>query len=445
MKYDKKRLNGKQKKSLLKTFLIAAGSTLAVCSVVLIAGVLIYNGTFRGQSKSQVKDLELTEEEQKFEEEKKELSNINKTIAVFGVDEDEVRTDVIFAVNFNSATGKAKVVSIPRDTKVNWSDKQKRAYNELTGYVMDKPTKLNEMAAYGRINQNVGNIRDFTIDEMENILKVKIDNYVVINLDAFREIVDAIGGVDMNVPQSMNYDDYAQGLHIHLQEGMQHLDSEDAEGIVRFRKYLQGDEQRVAVQQIFLKAVAEKVLSPEMRSQLPNVITKMFPYVKTDVKLTEVLSYLDLLNNFDLSDLKFYTVPGYGASTEGPSYYYINDEELETMIKQVFYSTEESEGESTEEAESDEPVIDKTVGIEIYNAAGVKGLATQYKDKLMTSGYNVMKFDNYKETGIEKSTIYAKDKKKATQFLEYVENAEIVEDATIDSDIMIVLGKNAIK
>lgn len=443
MKYGEKRFNEKQKKNLLKTFLIASGITLAICSVVLVAGVLIYDNTVRSESKSQVTNLELTEDEKAFEEEKEQVSHINKTVAVFGVDADEVRTDVIFVVNFNSATGKAKLVSIPRDTKVYWTDKQQRAYNQLTGYSISV-SKLNEMAAYGRINQNVGNIRDFTIDEIENILKVKVDNYVVVNLEAFREIVDAIGGVDVDVPQSMHYDDNAQNLHIHLDQGMQHLDSKDAEGLVRFRKYVEGDEHRVAVQQIFLKAVAKKVLSPETRSQLPNIITKVFPYVKTDVRLTEVLDYLKLLDEFDLSDLEFFIVPGYGASHEGPSYYYIDEEKLEQMIIDVFYSNDTEEDDSSKETE-EEAVIDKTIEIEIYNAAGVKGLATQYKDKLMSSGYNVVRFDNYKETGLEESTIYAKDKKKALQLQSYVPGTDIVEDSTIATDIMIVLGKDAVK
>jgi len=446
MEYGKKGFNKKQKKSLLKTFLVAAGITLGVCCGVIIAGVVVYNNTFHAESVSQVDNLELTEEEQKFEEEKEVHNDINKTIAVFGVDEDEVRTDVIFVVNFNSATGKAKVVSVPRDTKVQWTDKQNRALQQLTGNTRSV-SKLNEMSAYGRINQNIGNIKDFTIDELENILKVKIDNYVVINLDAFRAIVDAIGGVDVDVPTNMDYDDSHQNLHIHLKAGYQHLDSHDAEGLVRFRGYLEGDSHRVDVQQIFLKEVARKVLSPEMRGKLPNIVTQMMGYVKTDVKLTEVLDYLGLLDEFDLNDLQFFKVPGVGAYEGTVSYYFIDDAKLEDMIKEVFYSNNEETDEQSSDSETndEEIVIDKSIEIEIYNAAGVKGLATQYKDKMMGAGYNIVKFDNYKETGLEKSTIYAKDKKKALQLQSYVEGAEIVEDRSIDTDVMIVLGKDATK
>ena len=442
MEQENKRLNNRQKKKLLKTFLIASGVTLTLCVMVLIAGIMIYNNTIASESVSQVKN-ELTEEEKAFEAAKKEVGELNKTIAVFGVDEDEVRTDVIFVVNLNTMTNKVKVVSIPRDTKVIWTDKQKRAYTQLTGNSISV-SKLNEMAAYGRINQNIGNIRDFTIDEIENILRIHIDNYVVINLEAFKEIVDAIGGVDMYVPQDMYYVDNYQGLYINLKEGMQHLDGDAAEGLVRFRRYPRGDEARVEVQQTFLKAVAEKVMS-QSKSSLASIVTRLFPYVKTDVKLNEVLGYLDLLNQFSLSGLTFNIVPGEGASYEGPSYYYIDEEKLDEMITEVFLDTT-ALGEEPVVSESEEQaVIDMSVEVAVYNATGTKGIAGRYKDKLQEAGYNVVKIDNYSETGLEDSIIYAKDKSKAGQFLEYVPGAEIIEDASIEYDIEVVVGNESIE
>ena len=302
------------------------------------------------------------------------------------------------------------------------------------------------MAAYGRINQNVGNIRDFTIDEIENILRVHIDNYVVVNLDAFKEIVDAIGGVDMYVPQDMYYVDNSQGLYINLKEGQQHLDAEDAEGLVRFRRYATGDEARVEVQQLFLKAVAEKVMSPEMISNLPNMVTRLLPYVKTDIKLTEVLGYVSLVEEFSLSGLEFHIVPGYGDDSEGPSYYYIDEEGLDELIKDVFYDTTVA-GEETETTtpEEEEIITDKSVTIAIYNATGQKGIAGTFKNNLESVGYNVSKIDNYDKNDLENSTIYAKDTTKAKQFLQYVEGADIQQDSSLDYDIEITIGKESVE
>lgn len=450
MEPDNNGFNGKQKKKLLKTFLISIGVTFALCAVLVIAGIIIYNSTIASEATSQVV-TELTEEEKIFEEEKKEVGELNKTIAVFGVDKDEIRTDVIFVVNFNTATNKVKVVSVPRDTKVTWTDKQKRSYSQLTGYSINV-SKINEMAAYGRINQNIGNIRDFTIDELENILKVNIDSYVVINLEAFREIVDAVGGVDLYVPQRMYYVDNYQGLYIDLQEGMQHLDGDEAEQLVRFRQYPLGDAARVEVQQTFLKAFAEKVMSQSPAS-LAGMVTKLFPYIKTDVKLGEVLDYLDLLNQFSLEGLNFYTVPGEGADYEGPSYYYIDEIKLEEMIKDVFLDTttleEELAAEDEEDNEEDtleeESNIDMTVEVAVYNAAAIKGIAGLYGDELKEAGYDVVEVGNYHETGLEETIIYAKDVHKAEQFLEYLPEAEIVRDASLEYDIEIVVGRDSAK
>lgn len=441
-----KGLNGKQKKKLLRTFLLTVGITFAICAVCVILGVVIYDNTIGAKANSQIKN-ELTDEEKAFEDEKKEVGEINKTIAVFGVDIDNVRTDVIFVVNFNTVTKKVKVVSVPRDTKVIWTEKQKRAYNQLTGnsiYV----SKLNEMAAYGRINQNMGNIRDFTIDELENILKIHIDHYVVIDLEAFNAIVDAVGGVDMYVPQDMYYVDNYQSLYINLKEGMQHLDGAKAQQLVRFRSYLLGDEARIEVQQSFLKALAEKVMNQNIKG-LANIVTKLFPYVKTDIKLTEAIGYLDVLESLKSEGLSFYIVPGEGDNYEGPSYYYIDEDALDEMIQDVFHDTtvlgeEEPVAETVIDPNTEDVVIDTDVEVVLYNATGVKETIAYYKEKLQNEDYNLVKIDNYVTTGLTDSMIYTKDKTKATQFLSIIPGATIIEDPSLEHDIEIIIGKESI-
>lgn len=431
----------KRTSKLWRIFITTAFITLVVVCLCGAALVYFYNSTIRAESKSQIPQVALTPEEEKFEEVKKQKDDINRTIAVFGVDEDETRTDVVFIVNFNTKTNKVKVLSIPRDTKVIWSDKQRRAYTELTGGDI-AVSKLNEMSAYGRINQNVGNIRDFTVDELENIIKEKIDNYIVINLEAFTKIVQAIDGVDMYVPQRMYYTDYSQGLYIDLDEGMQHLDPDKAEQLVRFRRYQLGDEQRVRVQQEFLKAVAKKVLSPSQFKKLPTVITKLFPYVKTDIKLTDVLKYIGLLENFNLDGLEMYVVPGFGDDYEGPSYYYIDEAKLDETLDDIFNDTTVNVNEGEDDASGTEAdvVEDKTVTIAVYNATGKDGIAGEYKDALECKGYNVVRIANEHKSHQGLNTIYAKDRSKAKQFLPYIPGAQIVTDPNLDYDISIVIG-----
>lgn len=452
MGQNNKTPKGKKEKTLLRLFLKSAGITLIVGVVLIGALAGVYYGfLYDGKSTTVASDVVLTEEEQNKENEKEKRSELNKTVAVFGVDKDGTRTDIIFVVNFNSETHKVKVLSVPRDTKVNWTDKQNSKLLELKGYTRSV-SKLNEMTAYG----GVENVRDFTIDELENILGVKIDNYVLVGLQSFRDIVDAVGGVEVTVPEfrgrGLHYDDYDQDLHIHLDPGLQLLNGEEAEGLIRFRKdnygnsYTNGDTDRIKVQQEFLSAFADKVLSPSIIPKLYNIISTVFANISTDIKLTEIPQYLSYLSDFSTDHIEFETVPGEGRMENGASYFFIDYDLLDETIQKVFYDTtvagnEMIEGDEVGTSSSDEIVVDKTVIVEVYNASGEKGLAGGLKDKLEKLGYTIPKIDNYTKEDLTGTLIYAKDEDKAKQFLEYLpEDTMILESQTITADIQIVLG-----
>ncbi len=453
MDQNNKKLNEKQQKTLLKLFLKSAGITL-IAGLVLVGSLTgVYYAFLYDDSKtvaSTSKEV-LPEEEQIKDKEKEERSAINQTMAVFGVDKDGTRTDVIFVVNFNSTTNKVKVLSIPRDTKVIWTEQQNSRLREVAGYTRSV-SKINEMTAYGGIK----NIRDFTIDEIENMLGVKIDNYVLVGLDSFRQIVDTIGGVEVEVPafrgKGLHYDDYDQDLHIHLDPGVQVLNGEQAEGLIRFRKdnygnsYPEGDKDRVKVQQAFLDAFADKVLSPSIIPRLYSIISTVFSNISTDVKLTEISTYLSYLKEFNVDNIEFYIVDGEGGMENGASYYFIDYDKLDETIQKVFYDTEVATDETADSddlLEDDTIVIDKKVKIEIYNATGVNGIAGGLKDKLEKQGYTVPKINNYTKQDLVATLLYAKDKSKAKQFLEYLPAGTVIrEDQTINQDIQIVVGKD---
>ncbi|MGL4737315.1 MAG: LCP family protein [Cellulosilyticaceae bacterium] len=263
----------------------------------------------------------------------KPKKDITKTVAVFGVDKDGYRTDIIFLVHFDSETNQAKVVSVPRDTKVIWTAEQKDIVRKNDGYVVSR-SKLNEMTTYGGIE----NVRELTVKHMEDMLDIEIDNYVVVDIDAFRQIVDAIGGVEVDVPQRMYYVDKAQDLYIDLQPGLQVLDGDKAEQLVRFRKgYVEGDIGRIKTTQLFLEAFAEKVMSPSIIKDLPKLVPVLFKAVQTDIGLTEVFGYYPYVKNFNVNNLSFYTLPG-EATYEPGAWYFIPDYvQLENFSREVFF------------------------------------------------------------------------------------------------------------
>lgn len=418
MSEQKKKLKKKQKKKLRQIFLRTVVVTLIILSVIIGAFVFIYN-KFLYNGDGGLISLE------------KEPDPINKTLAVFGVDEDGYRTDVIFVVNYNSETGKSRVISIPRDTKVDWSEEQQAKMEEIKGYSVSV-SKINEMTSY----VGMEHINEFTIPEIEELLDIQIDNYVIITIDAFKQIVDAIGGVEVDVPvldgNGLHYDDNSQDLHIHLDPGLQLLDGEAAEGLVRFRKgYAEGDVGRIKTQQLFLEAFAKKITSPQIITKIPNIIKTVFDTVSTDIKLSEISGYLPYLKSLSTDELTFNIIPGEGQYIGSKSYFIVDEAAMPAFLEEVFNDNTET---------SEEVVIDKSVSIEVLNSTTVGGAASRARDALEAEGYSVGEIGNYGNAVLDTTMIYTKDESLARQFLSYYPNATIEVEPTLQYDIRIILG-----
>lgn len=436
----KKRKRKKTKlQRLLSTFFKSAGITLLVS--IFLVGLLAwiyryfmyddsgYNEDGQGNIQNPVKE--------------EEVKDVRQTVAVFGVDKDGYRTDVIFLVNFDSATKKIKILSIPRDTKIDWSDEMQQKLRELKGQRISV-SKINEMTAYAGIE----NIRDFTIREIENMLSVKVDNYVIVSIDAFNKIVDAIGGVEVDVPalengKGLHYDDYSQDLHIHLEPGLQVLDGKQAEGLVRFRHgYAEGDVGRIRTQQIFLEAFAKKVMSAEIIPKVPQIATVLFSSVKTDIPLSDIPKYYTYMKKLDVNNITFEILPGEGRYIGSTSYFIPDMSQLDEVVNKVFYDVEPEQPETTttEIPQETEPVIDRAVTIQILNASGIRGQAQKAKEMIEADNYIVNNIGNFQGDRQKGVIIHAIDPKRAEQFKKYYPNATIEQKEDLDYDVVIILG-----
>lgn len=329
-----------KKRVLLKIFGLAMCITFGVCVAAVGGTIAAYNAFIHTETVETATIEDVVMEEQIKEQVESEGTEstlveidqtINKTIAVFGTDFEGLRTDVIIVANFNSQTGEVNVISVPRDTRVEWKPNQRELLPQRNSWV--EVSKINEMTAWGGMNQ----IRGLIVKELENILGIKIDQYVIVSLSAFREIIDAIGGIEFDVPVRMKKDDYSQNLHIDLYPGVQHLDGDKAEQLVRFRDYITGDLQRIEVQQSFLKEVSKKVLSPQIIAKLPKIIPILFQSVKTDISLIELLDYYPYVQMIDKDNINFYTVPGTDDYYNNISYYIIDMDQTEQLISEIFY------------------------------------------------------------------------------------------------------------
>ena len=237
------------------------------------------------------------------------------TIMIMGVDEreDDVgRSDTLMIATIDPAKDKAALLSIPRDTRV-----------KIKGHGYDK---INAAYAYGKENLTHRTVEDF--------LGVNIDHYVIINVKAFVNIIDAIGGVDIDVEKRMYYEDPWDddgGLLIDLRPGSQHMDGKTAVTYVRYRDE-EGDIGRIKRQQKFMKACMDKVTSPSIITKLPSVVSEVMNSVKTDLSMRQLLEFAGTLKNAQQNGLDAEMVPGRPLYIEGISYWIPDISKLRSII-----------------------------------------------------------------------------------------------------------------
>lgn len=231
-------------------------------------------------------------------------------ILLCGTDADGLRTDAILIGHLDEKTGRTALVSIPRDTPVETRD----------GELM----KLNAVYAGGGA-EGMERLRA----QVKKLLGVEADGWVLIELDAFRRVVDALGGVEFDVPQDMDYADPAQGLEIHLRAGRQRLDGEKAMQLVRYRSgYAMQDIERTGVQRAFLQALGEACLSGENLTKLPTLARIFREEVTTDLNFAKLLRLARRLAGCELSRMESCTLSGEGVTVNGVSYYALHEEAL---------------------------------------------------------------------------------------------------------------------
>lgn len=242
------------------------------------------------------------------------------TILVGGLDDRNGGSDTNLLVALDVKNGTIHVLSLPRDTLLNvsWSVK-----------------KLNNAYHHGGFER--------TQAEVSNLLGIQIDFYITVDLNAFVELVDAIGGVDFEIPVDMDYDDPYQDLHIHFPAGMRHLNGEDALKVVRWRQnndgsgYPTADIGRIGTQQEFLLTAARQTLRISNLDKLPTFAEIFHENVSTDLKLTNILWLGEQALSCGSDNIFFHTLPGDGAGWyNGGSYYILDDLATLELINTYF-------------------------------------------------------------------------------------------------------------
>jgi LCP family protein required for cell wall assembly len=238
---------------------------------------------------------------------------------LLAVDAEGYRTDVIILAQYNFSTKAVNMLQIPRDTKIdtNRSDK-----------------KINASYAYGQEKE--------LFQAINNLLGVKVDNYILVNIDGFRDIIDEIGGVEINVPINMYYDDPYQNLHISLNKGYQLLKGREAEMFVRFRKnndgtgYDDGDLGRIKAQQEFISATIDKIISAKNVFKIPKLAAILIRNVKTNFGIEDISNYIEIFLSVNKENINIMRLPGDSDYINGISYFINDKDETEKILDEYF-------------------------------------------------------------------------------------------------------------
>ncbi|HHW00388.1 MAG TPA: LCP family protein [Clostridiaceae bacterium] len=239
-------------------------------------------------------------------------------------------TDTIMLVNVNPNTSEISIMSIPRDTKVNVSGLSIPKINAIYAS-KGGPAKL--------------------VSTLSDMLDINIKYYVHVNIKTVREIIDLLGGVEIDVPPGMDYDDPLQGLHIHLKPGRRRLNGEEAEQFLRFRqansmsknkellKYYDGsDLKRIEMQQYFVKELIKQKANILYLPKINDIVNTVYENLDTNITMNEVTKLIKSLTSFKPDKVKFFTLPGKPVNQDYSYFIYDKDEALE-ITREYFKSS----------------------------------------------------------------------------------------------------------
>ena len=390
------------------------------------------------------------------EETLKNLDAIQVLLMGVSTDNGGKLTDTIMIGSYDPKTQNASLLSIPRDTFVGKNPKTGTGSDKINSLYQKGPEK--------------------TLEKVNELTGLDIKYYMVIDNQALIKLVDVIGRVEFYVPDDMDYDDSSQDLHIHLKKGLQLLDGDKAEQLVRFRKNNDGttysgdhekdDYGRMSTQREFIIETVKQTIQAKNILKIKDIIDIAYEYVETNLSISVVKDYAPYAMNVNIDEIQSAVLPGgsYGPSTT-PSYplwFFVADKkETAKLIEQLYGTTEEEVDEITEEEhvenedgtsdETESPVVEvnkddaSDIKIELLNGSGSKDVLSKIKKELTDQGYKII--NTTSTTTTSKTTIINKTDVDAT-FTENIKDVIGVGNVSTSSvsssnvDITIIIGKD---
>lgn len=300
-----------------------------------------------------------------------DISDGKINVLLMGVDEGGLRTDCIIVASYDTEAKTAKLLSIPRDTRMRIGAKYQKinaahAINSASGGIM---------GAQG------------TVEAVTRLTGIPINFYVELPFSAVAECIDLLGPVTFEIPDLYNdgvgmvYDDPVQDLHINLKPGLQELNGEQVVHLLRYRKgnlrngvrrgYAQGDIERIEMQQRFFRELVDQKLNSTLILKLPAIFKQLSGSIKTNLTVKDVIKYSKYLSDFDANNLKTFSLPGASQTIGGGSYWVCDIEATRNLIRTEF-------GYAADNITIERTPGEKSSSAETYSTAKPKSTASTY-------------------------------------------------------------------
>ena len=439
-KRDKKEDKKKNKKHTLRKVLLTLLLIIIVIGIIFFIHVQKNGGGLKGIVTTVIGSSA---------EKEKELQDIY--LLVMGKSEN--MTDTIMVVKYSAKNQSASMLSIPRDTFTGDDEKRARASDKINSKYIN------------------GGAQD-TLKEVNELTGLNIRYYLIVDTKALRDLVDAIGGVEFDVPIDMDYDDVTQALHIHVKKGLQLLNGEQAEGVVRFRhnnnytsypvSYGDNDLGRMRTQREFLKILLKQLMKPTNITKINNLLKIAQEEVETNIDWNTAKGYVPSLFGFDTNHLVTNALPGEPKYANGVAVFIASQSKtkdlINTMFLQVVDNTEKTaEGSDTDTNTTSTNTTKSTtsttsttlkpkssISLQLINGTGSKKKFEAAKVQFKNQGYKIQ--SEATTTPIDK-TIIINRKELSREDVEAVKSllgtGKITEGKTSEkNNITVIIGKD---
>ena len=306
-------------------------------------------------------------------------------------------TDTIMIGRYAPNSQKASLVSIQRDTFIGDNPKKATAYDKINSVYQGKNSEK-------------------ILKEVNELTGLNLKYYVAIDTEGLKELVDAIDGVEFYVPMDMKYDDTSQDLHINLKEGLQKLNGDQAEQVLRFRHNNDGttypssygtqDTGRMRTQRDFISALLKQTLKPSNILKIGEFIDIANNNIETNIPIDTLKDYIPYAVEFSTDNLKTATLPGEPKEMNGVWLYLTDEDEAQAMIAQYFFDCP-----TEDEVTNEMPTLQILNGTSDFS--NLEEVINKYKEK----GYNILKVGNT-ESKVKQTKITNRTKQSTEQMTE---------------------------